>query len=363
MAYVGLSPCNTSCRRRKRQATPWPCSYACVACAKSKGNMKKQFDVKANGLIGHDHNHDGIDRRGFLKCMAWAGTGALCVVEGGILRSYALPKMGSETKSHKMHGLTFVQISDSHMGFNKPANPDVIATLQAAVDKIKALPHPPEFILHTGDITHLSKAEEFDNVDQILKSLNKEIFFVPGEHDVLNDEGAMFRERYGKNSKGQGWYSFDKNGVHFIGLVNVLNLKAGGLGALGQEQLEWLEDDVRHLKSSTPIVVFAHIPLWTVYPQWGWGTDDSAQALSYLKRFGSVTVLNGHIHQTMQKVEGNVTFHTAFSTAFPQPAPGKADGPGPMKVPADQLRSVLGITDVDYVQGRHALAVVDSSLA
>jgi 3',5'-cyclic-AMP phosphodiesterase len=322
------------------------------------------IDPNAQGFIEHDHNNDGIDRRGFLKCMAWAGTGALCFIEGGVLKSYALGShKGSKGMSHKMGELTFAQISDSHMGFNKPANPDVIATLKAAVDKINALPHQPEFILHTGDISHLSNPEEFDNVDQILKATNKEIFFVPGEHDVLNDDGKMYRERYAKNSKGSGWYSFDKNGVHFIGLVNVMNLKAGGLGSLGNDQLEWLEDDVKHLKSSTPIVVFAHIPLWTLYPQWGWGTDDSAQALSYLKKFGSVTVLNGHIHQTMQKVEGNVTFHTAFSTAFPQPAPGQADSPGPMKVPADELRNVLGITAVNYVQGQHALAVVDSPLA
>jgi len=327
----------------------------------SKSNL---FNKASGGFIEHDHNNDGIDRRGFLKCMAWAGAGALCIMEGGLLKSFALgSKQPSAAKVHTTGQLSFVQISDSHMGFNKPANPDVIATLKAAVDKINALPHPPEFILHTGDISHLSKPEEFDNVDQILKATNKEIFFVPGEHDVLNDDGAMFRERYGRNSQGQGWYSFDKNGVHFIGLVNVINLKAGGLGTLGNEQLEWLERDVKHLKSSTPIIVFAHIPLWTIYPQWGWGTDDSAQALSYLKKFGSVTVLNGHIHQTMQKVEGNVTFHTACSTAFPQPAPGKGEGPGPMKVPAEQLRSVLGITDVNYRRGRHALAVVDSSLA
>jgi len=324
---------------------------------------KNLFDPNPSGVIKHDHNNDGIDRRGFLKCMTWAGTGALCVIQGGVLKSHALAShTGSHMKSHKLGELSFVQISDSHMGFNKPANPDVIATLKAAVDKINALPEQPEFLLHTGDISHLSKPEEFDNVDQILKATNKEIFFVPGEHDVLNDDGAVFRERYAKNSKGQGWYSFDKNGVHFVGLVNVMNLKAGGLGTLGHDQLEWLEEDVKHLKHSTPIVVFAHIPLWTVYPQWGWGTEDSAQALSYMKKFGSVTVLNGHIHQTMQKVEGNVTFHTAFSTAFPQPAPGKAEGPGPMKVPAEQLRSVLGITDVNYVPGRHALAVVDSSL-
>jgi 3',5'-cyclic AMP phosphodiesterase CpdA len=311
-----------------------------------------------------DHNHDGVDRRGFLKCMAWAGTGALCVMQGGVLKSYALSALPQLDGKGSAGELSFVQISDSHMGFTKPANPDVAATLQVAVDKINALATPPEFLLHTGDISHLSKPEQFDTVDQILKSATpKEAFFVPGEHDVLNDDGQQFRERYGKGSKGAGWYSFDKKGVHFIGLVNVMNLKAGGLGTLGPEQLAWMKDDVGHLKHSTPVVVFAHIPLWTVYPEWGWGTDDSAQALAYLRKFGSVTVLNGHIHQTMQKVEGNVTFHTAASTAFPQPAPGKADSPGPMKVPAEQLRNVLGITDVNYVRGRHALGVVDSTLA
>ncbi len=320
--------------------------------------------TKIKDEILHDHNQDGIDRRGFLKCMAWAGTGALCVMQGGVLKSYSLSKLSDLGPAAAAAGeLSFVQISDSHMGFNKPANPDVAGTLKAAVDKINALEKAPEFLLHTGDISHLSKPEEFDTVDQILKATRKEVFFVPGEHDILNDDGAQFHERYGKQSKGSGWYSFDKKGVHFVGLVNVMNLKAGGLGTLGHDQLEWLEDDVKHLKSSTPIIVFAHIPLWSVYPEWGWGTEDSAQALAYLKKFGSVTVLNGHIHQTMQKVEGNVTFHTAASTAFPQPPPGKADSPGPMKVPAEQLRSILGITDVNYIRGQHALAVVDSSLA
>ena len=322
-------------------------------------------EQKPKDQILYDHNHDGINRRGFLKCMAWAGTGAFCVIRGGVLKSYSLSRI-SEVAADEMKGeLSFVQISDSHMGFNKPANPDVAGTLRAAVDKINALATPPEFLLHTGDISHLSKPEEFDTVDQILKGARaKDVVFVPGEHDVLNDDGKQYLERYGKEAKGAGWYSFDKKGVHFIGLVNVLNLKAGGLGTLGHEQLEWLEDDVKNLKPSTPIVVFAHIPLWSVYPEWGWGTEDSGQALAYLKRFGSVTILNGHIHQTMQKIEGNVTFHTAASTAFPQPQPqpGKADSPGPMKVPAEQLRSLLGITDVNYVRGKHALAVVDSSL-
>lgn len=316
------------------------------------------------GEILHDHNHDGVDRRGFLKCMAWAGTGALCVVQAGVLKSFAMSRIRENSPKELAGELSFAQISDSHMGFNKAANTDVAGTLQTAVDKINALATPPEFLLHTGDISHLSKPEEFDAVDQILRGAKaKDVFYVPGEHDVLNDDGKQYLERYGKGAKGAGWYSFEKKGVHFIGLVNVMNLKAGGLGTLGPEQIEWLKADVKHLKHSTPIVVFAHIPLWTVYPEWGWGTEDSAQALGLLKKFGSVSVLNGHIHQTMQKVEGNVTFHTATSTAFPQPAPGAAPSPGPIKVPAERLKSVLGITDVKYVRGQQALAVVDSNLA
>ena len=311
--------------------------------------------------LPHDPSEDGVDRRGFLSCMAWAGTGALFLMEGGILKSYPLNRPAGVGSASQ---LSFVQISDSHMGFNKAANPDVVGTLKTAVDRINALAVNPEFILHTGDISHLSKPEEFDTVDQILKGASgRDVFFVPGEHDVLEDDGKQYLERYGKGTRGAGWYSFDKKGVHFIGLVNVLNLKAGGLGTLGAEQLAWLKDDVAHLKHSTPIVVFAHIPLWSVYPAWGWGTEDSAQALSLLRKFGSVTVLNGHIHQTMQKVEGNVTFHTAASTAFPQPAPGAADSPGPMKVPAEQLNSLLGITDVTVVRGKHTLGIIDASLA
>ncbi|PYU35320.1 MAG: metallophosphoesterase [Acidobacteria bacterium] len=314
-------------------------------------------------FIGPGSSDDGIDRRGFLKCMAWAGTGVFCIIQGGVLKSYSLSQMAQHGVDAAKGDLSFVQISDSHIGFSKPANTDVTATLQEAVAKINVLPTPPAFALHTGDLTHLSKPEEFDTLDQVLKSLKtSKVFYVPGEHDVLNDNGKQYLERYGKGTQGEGWFSFDQKGVHFIGLVNVLNLKAGGLGTLGREQLEWLESDVKRLKTSTPIVVFAHIPLWAVYPEWGWGTDDSEQALSYLKRFGSVTVLNGHIHQTMQKVEGNVTFHTAMSTAFPQPQPGTAPSPGPLKVPAEKLRSLLGVTHVNFLGGKHTLAIVDSAL-
>lgn len=309
--------------------------------------------------ILHNDNPDGIDRRGFLKCMAWAGTGVLWTLGGGVLSSRVLGAVDSVTPGD----FSFVQISDSHIGFNKDANKDVIGTLQKAITKINALPTPPDFVLHTGDLTHLSEAEEFDALEQNLKSIKTgEIFYVPGEHDVLSDNGVLYRERFAKKAVGSGWYSFDKKGVHFVGLVNVLNIREGGLGILGGEQLDWLKKDLAPLSASTPIVVFAHIPLWAVYPQWGWGTDDAEQALGLLRRFGSVTVLNGHIHQTVKKVEGNITFHTAMSTAFPQPAPGTAPKPGPMKVEAARLSSVLGLTDVNYVEGNHTLAVIDSTL-
>jgi 3',5'-cyclic-AMP phosphodiesterase len=312
-------------------------------------------------IIVHDHHHDGIDRRGFLKCMAWAGTGVLWTLKGGVVASSVLAQGATPAADADF---TFAQISDSHIGFNKAANANVLATLQAAIDKLNAQPTAPAFVLHTGDLSHLTKAEEFDILDQSLKSVRTErIFTVPGEHDVIADNGKLYLDRYGKGTVGQGWSSFDFKGVHFIGLVNVLNLKAGGLGFLGPEQLDWLQKDVAGLASSTPIVVYAHIPLWAVYPKWGWGTDDSEQALALLKRFGSVTVLNGHIHQVLKKVEGNVTFHTAFSTSFPQPAPGTAAGPGPVTVPADKLRSLLGLHTVNFQAGTGALAIVDETLA
>ena len=309
--------------------------------------------------IIHNHQNDGIDRRGFLQCMAWAGTGVVWTIGSGMATSQAF---GQKSRADAQGAFSFVQISDSHMGFNKPANSDVTATLRAAVDKINMLPHTPDFIIHTGDLTHSSKPAEFDTLDQVMLGAKaKQVFYVPGEHDNSVDDGKLYLERYGKDAKGKGWYSFDHKGVHFVGLVNSAALE--GMGKLGADQLEWLEADLKPRSSSTPLVLFAHLPLWSVYPSWGWGTQDSEQALSYAKRFGSVTVLNGHIHQVMQKVEGNVAFHTAMSTAFPQPAPGSAPAPGPMKVPAEQLSSVLGIRDVTFVQQEHSLAVVDKPLA
>ena len=299
-----------------------------------------------------------VNRRTALECMAWAGTGLVWSLAGGVPGARL---MGSAEAA--MTGFSFVQLSDDHIGFNKEANPDVTATLRQSTALIAKLPRKPDFIIHTGDVSHLSKPEQLDLAAQVIGETGIPLYVVPGEHDVLIDDGATFRERFGKGSAGAGWFSFDHAGVHFVGLVNVVDLKAGGLGNLGADQLAWLKQDLAGQAASTPIVVFAHIPLWTVYADWGWGTEDGTQALELLKRFGSVTVLNGHIHQVMQKVEGNIAFHTARSTAFPQPAPGAAPSPGPMKVAPEVLPSVLGITDVTVAAGQARLAVVDRSLA
>ena len=306
---------------------------------------------------------DGVDRRNFLSCMAWAGTGLLWTMASGVPTSKLLattPSAAAQT-AHAGSAFSFVQISDSHIGFNNAANQDVAGTLKLAIDKINAMPGTPDFLLHTGDITQSAKASEFDTAQQILKgSRIGDIHYVPGEHDTATDDGALYLQRFGKGTLGTGWYSFDHKGVHFIALNNSLQVDA--MGGLGAEQLSWIKQDIASLSSSTPIVVFAHIPLWMVYPEWGWGTKDGAEALSYLRRFGSVTVLNGHIHQVVQKVEGNVSFHTATSTAFPQPAPGTAPSAGPMVVPAGKLKSVLGVTELKYIGRRGPLAIIDSSL-
>jgi 3',5'-cyclic-AMP phosphodiesterase len=316
----------------------------------------------SSDYISQNSGEDTIDRRGFLKCMAWAGTGIIWSMNGGILTSTVLGQAANNVSAISTAELNFVQISDSHIGFNKPANTDVVGTTREAIMRINALPKTPEFLLHTGDLTHLTEPEQFDTLAQLLKECRtKDVFYVPGEHDFY-DNGEKYRERFGKNTTGAGWHSFDQKGVHFTGLVNVANIEEGGLGTLGQEQLDWLEKDVKSLSTSTPIVLFAHIPLWAVYPQWGWGTDDAERALSLVKRFGSVTVLNGHIHQVMQKVEGNVTFHTARGTAFPLPTPGSVPKPIPVVVEAGQLKKMLGLTSVNYTETNHTLAVVDSTL-
>ncbi|HZZ90626.1 MAG TPA: metallophosphoesterase [Caulobacteraceae bacterium] len=304
----------------------------------------------------------GENRRGFLKCMSWAGTGLVWTLAGGVPASVGLEAAAA---TRPVAPFSFVQISDSHIGFSKPFNPDAKVTFREAVAKIAAMPRRPDFIIHTGDITQLSTDDQFDDADQIIRTAGVPVFHVPGEHDVLDEgQGKAFLARYGRGTKGYGWYAFDHAGVHFVALVNVVNLKAGGGGSLGPSQMAWLKSDLAARGSSTPIVVFAHMPLWALYPEWGWGTDESAEVLGLLRRFGSVTVLNGHIHQIQQKVEGAVTFYTARSTAFPQPAPGTPNAsPGPMAVPAAKLRSVLGVREISVVGRGHPLTVTDAALA
>jgi 3',5'-cyclic-AMP phosphodiesterase len=306
-------------------------------------------------LKSTDGQSPALNRRQLLKCGAWAGAGLVWSLSGGV--PFATSFAG--TLDERTVGLRFVQISDSHIGFHKDANPDSTGTFQEAVSRVVQL--APQFVLHTGDVSHLSKPEEFDTAQQIIGSYRGDVHYVPGEHDVIGDNGSAFFTRFNK-SPDRRWYSFDAHGVHFIALVNVLDLQAGGFGRLGKEQLEWLEQDLKHRSHSTPLILFTHMPLWTVYPDWGWGTDDAAQALSYLRRFGSVTVLNGHIHQVLQKVEGRVSFYSAMSTAFPQPTPGAAPSPGPMKVPAEMLKQMLGIRDVLYTPQTRQTHIQDHSL-
>jgi 3',5'-cyclic AMP phosphodiesterase CpdA len=305
------------------------------------------------------------NRREFLKCMAWAGAGTLWFMQGGVLQAQALTQEATSPASADAT-FSFVQVSDSHIGFTKAPNPDVAGTFKAALERIDALAVRPDFIVHTGDLTHLSKPAEFDTVAQLMAtSRTREAFYVPGEHDVIGDNGAEFFRRFkDKRANTPGWYSFDHHGVHFVALVNVINLKAGGLGWLGADQLAWLKDDLSGRSPETPIVVFAHMPLWSLYPSWGWGTDDAGEALALMRRFGSVTVLNGHIHQIQQKVEGNVTFYTARSTAYPQPAPGVGTGPGPLKdVPPGKLAEYLGVRAVRHVEAGRTLALTDEALS
>lgn len=299
---------------------------------------------------------NGIGRRQAMKHLLWGGAGVLWTFAGGVPRAL-LP--GGTARAGEMRGFSFGQISDSHIGFKAGAHPSAEDTLVEAVGRMAAL--QPDFVIHTGDVSHLSAAEQFATAADIMRGVKREVFYVPGEHDTIGDDGKLFFQRFGRGRGTGGWYSFDAHGVHFVALVNVLRLTPTGLGWFGPEQLQWLDRDLRRHGASTPIVVFTHMPMWSVYPQWGWGTEDAAPALAQLRRFGSVTILNGHIHQVIQKVEGNVTYHTAYSTAFPQPAPGVGPGPGPLQVPADRLKTLLGIRDVDVMGDR--VSVTDTTLA
>ena len=308
-----------------------------------------------------DHGPEGMSRRQLLRHTAWFGAAVVLTVSGGeVISRIASPDAPDALDDP--HALRFLQISDSHLGFRGSANTAVEDSFAAAIKQINALPYFSDFVMHTGDLTHLSTPAQFDQVKQMMSELRTgQVFTVPGEHDSVDDAGQKYRQAFGAGSRGDGWYSFDLRGVHFLSLVNTLSLEK--LGHLGVDQLDFIAKDVAGLSSDTPIVVFSHIPLFAMYPAWGWGTDDAVQALSHLRRFSSVTCLNGHVHQLFTKTEGNVTFHSATTTAYPLPHPGEQPAPAPVTLPAGKLHDALGIREVGYRQGMQVLAVKDVKLA
>jgi len=306
-----------------------------------------------------ENDPGGMTRRQLMRHSAWFGAAVVLTVAGGEVISHVAGSSGAAQQATP--ALRFAQISDSHIGFKGPANTNVTDTFNHAIGQINGLGYTPDFVIHTGDLTHLATPDQFDQVKHMLGELNTpHVFTVPGEHDSTDDAGQKYRQAFGAGTRGDGWYSFDVAGVHVIGLVNTLNMQK--LGHLGADQLEFVEKDVAGLSSDIPIIVFSHIPLFAMYPDWGWGTEDAAQALSYLKRFSSVTCLNGHVHQLFSKTEGNVTFYSATTTAYPLPAPGQGPAPKPVTLPAGKLRDALGIREVSYTKGQQALALKDQKL-
>jgi 3',5'-cyclic AMP phosphodiesterase CpdA len=303
-----------------------------------------------------------MTRRQLMRHSAWFGAAVVLTVAGGEVISHVAGSAGTANAAATARPtLRFAQISDSHIGFTGTANGNVAGTFTEAINQVNGLGYTPDFVIHTGDLTHLATPDQFDQVKQMLTGLNTpHIFTVPGEHDSIDDGGEKYRQAFGAGTRGDGWYSFDIAGVHVIGLVNTLHLTK--LGHLGADQLDFIQKDVAPLSSDTPIIVFSHIPLFAMYPNWGWGTDDATQALSYLKRFSSVTCLNGHVHQLFTKTEGNVTFHSGTTTAYPLPHPGDGPAPKPITLPAGKLHDALGIREVSYTKGQQALALKEQTL-
>lgn len=355
-------------------------------------------DHDSGQVNDHDHSHDhdgqnppqpsGMTRRQLARHAGWFGAAVVLTVTGGEVISHvahdggtSAAAAGQGSSASGASGATgasaagggaagggdsnilrFVQISDSHIGFQGPANTDVTGSFSRAINQVNGLGFRPDFVMHTGDLTHLSTPAQFDQVRQMMTGMHADkVFTVPGEHDSVGDHGRAYLKTFGQATLGDGWYSFDTHGVHFIALVNTLSLEK--LGHLGPEQIDFVRKDVAGLSSDTPIVVFSHIPLFAMFPAWGWSTDDALQVLSLLKRFASVTALNGHVHQLFTRTEGNVTFHSATTTAYPLPKPGAASAPTPQVLPARQLQAALGIRSVLYRQGSSSLAINDQVLA
>ncbi|GAB1340145.1 metallophosphoesterase [Streptomyces sp. E-15] len=316
---------------------------------------------------GRPGTENGMSRRQLMRHAAWFGGAVVLTVAGGQVvsqvaeaRDGTVPGMAGAAADNG--ALRFVQVSDSHIGFQGPANMDVAGSFSEAIHQVNSLGFRPDFVMHSGDLTHLSTAGQFDQVKQMMTGMRTDrVFTVPGEHDSIGDAGRAYRRTFGTGTLGDGWYSFDTHGVHFIALVNTMSLEK--LGHLGNAQIDFVRKDIAGLSSDTPVVVFSHIPLFAMYPRWGWSTDDALKVIALLRRFSSVTCLNGHVHQLFTKTEGNITFHSATTTAYPLPHPGRAPAPTPQVVPARQLRAALGIRTVGYRRGDRELAVKDERLS
>ena len=319
--------------------------------------MTRHPDAGGPQLIGGQH---GMTRRQLIRHTAWFGAAVALTFTGGEVIS-RIAGDGVADAATDPGALRFVQISDSHLGFTGTANPDVSATFGAAVNQVNAIGYEPDFVMHTGDVTHLSLPSEFAQAKEMMSDIRTpRVFTVPGEHDTINDGGKGYRKYFGAQTLGDGWFSFDIKGVHVISLVNTTSVDA--LGQLGADQLDFVRRDLARLSAETPVIVFSHIPLYAMYPKWGWGTGDAITLLGMLRRFGSVTCLNGHVHQVFTKTEGNVTFHSAAATCYPLPEPGQAPAPLPVTLPAGELTAALGIRTVNFRAGSTSLALTDERL-
>lgn len=285
-----------------------------------------------------------MKRTDFLQHVAWTGAGiAYAASASGLL-------MGTAVGAEMNDTIEFVQISDSHIGFHQAANSDVAATLKMAVDRINAMPVQPKFVVHTGDITHLSTPKQFDDAKTILSQLKAPLIALPGEHDVVGNDFKTYLSNFKiPQSTAGGWSSWNADGIHYVTLLNVFNFEK--LGLLGNDQLDWLRKDLDGVSKTTPVVVFTHVPLYALFTQWGWTTEDGTKALALLQKFDKVTVLNGHIHQIVTHSEGHINFASAASTAYPQPKPGTAPKPGPVTLPHDDLLRAIGYRTVQLDVG------------
>ncbi|HSD71656.1 MAG TPA: metallophosphoesterase [Thermoanaerobaculia bacterium] len=275
---------------------------------------------------------DSVDRRSFLKIAGTSiGIGALFHVApmlGASADGRRIAAMLGRKNGEAQTPFSFIQLSDTHVGFSGPPNPLGTQAFERAVEMINGLRERPDLVLVTGDLTHDSEkpgehADRMKLFQKIAGRLNVPLIkVVPGEHDAGLDGGVLFRDAFGETH-----YSFDHRGVHFIALDNVSQARPN----VGPEQIAWLNNDLSRFPTTAPIVVFTHRPLFDLRPDWEWFTGDGDEVMNALAPYENVTVLYGHIHREHTHTEGRVTHHAARSLifAFPDPEAGVPKKPIP----------------------------------